>query len=106
MLCDMSPHFSHGFTDSDIVIKKLAMSSSVPFGERGKLLRNGVEEADDDSYRCGLHVIAELVDGSWIGYTVMAIKLHLLPNSEKDGGKHEDRGPVLKSIAAVDTGVK
>lgn len=106
MLGNMFPHFSHGLTDGDVVVEKLAVSSSLPFGEGGKLLRDSMEETDDDADRSCLHVVAELGDSSGVGYTVMAIKLHLFPDSEEDGGDHEDRRPVLQTITAVHTGVE
>lgn len=106
MLDHMILHFRHGITDRHVVVEELSMAPGIPFGERGELLRDSVEEANDDSNWCGFHVIAELVDRGLVGHAVMAIELHLFPDSQQDGGEHEDRGPVLESVAAVHAGVE
>ena len=71
------------------------MSPGLPLRKGGELLRDGVEQANDDTNWRRLHVGAELVDGSGVWYTIVAVELHLLPYREKDGGKHEDCWPVL-----------
>jgi len=106
MLDHMILHFRHGITDSDIVVEELTMSSCIPFSERGKLLGDGVEETNDDTDWGSFHVVAELVNSSRIGNTVVAIELHLFPDSKEDGGKHEDRGPVFEPVTTVHAGVK
>lgn len=40
---DVLPHFSHRLTDSDVVVEELAVPPSIPLGEGGKLLGNGME---------------------------------------------------------------
>jgi len=106
MLDNMILHFRHGITDSDVVVEELTMSSCIPFGERGKLLGDGVEETNNDTNWSGFHVIAELINSSRIRNAVVAIKLHFFPDSKEDGGKHEDRGPVLEPVTTVHAGVK
>jgi len=105
MLGYMFPHLSHGLTDSDVIVEKLTVSSCLPLGECRKFLRDGVEETNDDTNWGSLHVVAELIDGSSVGNSVMAIELHFFPDGEKDRGNHEDRGPVLQSVSAVYAGV-
>lgn len=99
-------HFGHGITNCDIVVEELAMTSGIPFSEGRKFLRDGVEEANDDTHGSGFHVVAELVHRSLIRDTVMAIELHLFPDGKEDGGEHEDGGPVLETVTAVNAGVQ
>jgi len=101
MLCDMFPHFGHSLTDGDIVVEELTVSSRLPFREGRELLGDGVEETNNDTDGGCLHVVAELVDSSSVGDSVVAIELHLFPDGEKDGGDHEYGGPVLEPIAAI-----
>lgn len=102
MLGDMFPHFRHRLTDGNVVVEKLAMPPCFPLSEGRKLLRDGVEETDNDTNWSCFHVIAELVNGRSIRDTVMAVKLHLFPDGEEDRGDHENRGPVLQSVTTVD----
>lgn len=92
---------SHGLTNGRVVVEQLAVASGIPLSESGQLLRNSVEQADDDADRNGLHVGAELVDRDGIRHTVVAIELHLLPDGQENGRQHEDGGPVLETISAV-----
>lgn len=82
------------------------MLPGLPFREGWELLRDGMEESDDDADWCGLHVVAEFVDRSWVWGAVCAIELHLLPNSEQYRCKHEDCRPVLEAITTVDTRIE
>ncbi len=106
MLDDMLAHFSHGLADSGVVVEQLAVSPSVPLGEGGELLRNGVEEPDNDADGHRLHVATELLDSDRVGNAVVAVELNLLPDGEEDGGEHEDGGPVLQALTAVDARVE
>ena len=106
MLGYVSSHFSHRLADCNVVVEKLTMSASVPIGESRKFLAYGVEETHNDTNWSGLHIAAELVDSSSVGYTVVAVELHLFPNSKEDGGNHKNRWPVLQSVATVDAGVQ
>lgn len=106
MLDDMLSHLGHGITDSDIVVKQVAVLTGVPVGEGWELLRDGVEEAHNNTDRGGFHVVAELVHRHGVGDAVVAVKLHLFPHSQEDGSQEEDGGPVLHLLAAVDTGVE
>ena len=101
MLDHMILHFGHGVADGDVVVQQLPVAASIPLGEGRKLLGDGVEETDDDADRCCLHVVAELVDGGLVRNAVVAVELHLFPDSKQDGGEHEDCGPVLESVTAV-----
>jgi len=105
MLCHMIPHFSHGITNSDVVVEELTMSSCLPLSECWKLLGDGVEKTNNHTDRSGLHIVTELVDDSRIGNTVVAVELHLLPDGKKNRSEHEDRRPVLEPVTAVYTGV-
>lgn len=105
MLGHMFPHFGHRITHCNVVVEELSVSAGIPIREGWKLLRDGVEETNDDTNGGGLHVGTEFVDGSSVWNPVMAIELHLFPNSKENGGNHEDGGPVLESIAAVYAGV-
>ena len=82
------------------------MSSGLPLSESRQLLGDGMEETDDDTDGSGLHIVAELVDGSGVWNTVTRIELHLFPDSQENGGEHEDRGPVLEPITTVHAGVQ
>lgn len=106
MLGDMFPHFSHGLADGNVIVQELTVSSSLPLGESRQLLGDGVEEADDNTNGSRLHVIAELVHGRSVRDAVVAVELHLLPDSEEDGGDHKDRRPVLQTVATVDARVE
>jgi len=105
MLRNMLFHFSHGFAYSDVVVQELTVSSSIPFSEGRKLLGDGVEETNNDTHWCGLHVATELVDSSGVRNTVVAVELHFFPDGKEDGGEHENCGPVLESVTTVHTGV-
>lgn len=105
MLGDMFPHLGHGITDCDVVVEELAVSSSIPVGEGRELLRDGVEESDNNTNGCCFHIRAEFIDSGRIRNTIMAIELHLFPDSEKNGRQHEDGRPVLETVATVNTGV-
>lgn len=106
MLEDMLSNFSHGLADGNVIIKQLTMSASIPLREGGQLLRDGVEEANNDTNRSRLHVITELVDSDGVRHTVMAVELDLFPDSQEDGSQHEDGRPVLETLATVNGRVK
>lgn len=106
MLDDVLADLGHGLADGDVVVQQVAVLGGVPVHEGGQLLGDGVEQADNDADGSGLHVAAELVDGSGIGHAVVAVELHLLPDGKQDGSQHEDGGPVLEALTAVDTGVQ
>lgn len=113
----------HGLADIRVGGKQLVVLASLPVSESGQLLGNSLEKADDDTDRGRLHVVAELVDSrdvlrstlvisiakNTVGTywnTVVAVKLHLLPNSEENCSQNEDSRPVLEPITTVHTGVK
>lgn len=106
MLDHMILHFCHGITDRGVVVEELPVPSCIPFGEGRKLLGDGVEETDNDTHWSSFHVTAELVNRSLIRHTVVAVELHLFPDSKEDGGKHEDSWPILEAITAVHAGVE
>lgn len=98
----MSADLGHGITDSWIGLKELVMLTSVPVKESRKLLGDGRKEANNDANRGALHLASELVDGCLVGDAVIAVELNELPDSEENGGKHEDGGPVLQLVSAID----
>ena len=102
----MTLDLSQSVTDSRVGAEELVVLSSVPLLKTRQLGGDGLEEANDDTDRRGLHVIAELVDGLLIRDTVVAVELHLLPDGEKNGSQHEDRGPVLELVTGVDRAVQ
>lgn len=71
------------------------MSSGLPFCEARELLRYCMEETHNNTYRYGLHICAEFVDSYFVEHTVVAVKLHLLPNYKKDRGEYEDYWLIL-----------
>lgn len=102
MLEDMLSNFGHGLADGNVIIKQLTVPASIPLREGGQLLRDGVEEANNDTNRSRLHVITELVNSDGVRHTVVAVELDLLPDSQEDRSQHEDGRPVLETLSAVD----
>lgn len=98
----MSTDFGHCVANGGVGSQQVVVLPGVPLGEAGELLADGAEEADDDTDRSALHVIAELPDGLLVGYAVVAIELHELPDGKKNGSKHEDGWPVLQLVTRVD----
>lgn len=113
----------HGLADIRVGGKQLVVLAGLPIGESGQFLGNSLKKSDDNTDRSRLHVVAELVNGRDIlksrlvmlivkntvgSYrnTVMAVKLHFLPNSEKNSSQDENGGPVLEPVTTVHTGVK
>jgi len=80
MLGDMLLDFGQSIADGRIRVQELVMTASVPIHEVGQLLADGLEQANNDTDRSALHVVAELVDSRLIRCTVVCIELHLLPN--------------------------
>ncbi len=58
----MSAHLCQGMAYIHVGAQQIVVFGSVPFLEGGKLLRNRGEETNNDTHRCGLHVVAELAD--------------------------------------------
>lgn len=113
----------HSLADIRVGGKQLVVLAGLPIGESGQFLGNSLEKPDDDTNGSRLHVVAELVDGRDIlksilvkfypqkytgtyRNTVMAVKLHFLPNSKEDCSEDVDGRPVLKPITAVHARVK
>ena len=79
------------------------MFRGIPFQERGELLRDGLEEANDNTDWSSLHVVAEFLDDSIVWYTVVAVELHTFPDAQQNRGENEDSRPILELVATVDT---
>lgn len=124
MLLNMMSDLGHGLADIRVGGKQLVVLAGLPISESGQFLGDSLEESDDDTDRSRFHVVAELVNSRDIlrsrrlvisfvknmagtyWNTVMAVKLHFLPNSKENCSQNEDSRPVLKPITTVHTGVK
>lgn len=78
----------------------------VPFLQTGQLGGDGLEEANNHTDRRGLHVFAKLVDSALVRYAVVAVELHLFPDGQENGGKHENCRPILQLVARVHRAVQ
>lgn len=79
------------------------MFRGIPFQEGGKLLGDGLEEANDDTDWSRLHIVAKFLDNGIVWYSVVAIKLHAFPNAQQNRGENKDCRPVLELVATVNT---
>lgn len=66
MLFDMLTDLRHGVAHIRIRVQQLVVLLRVPLGEGGQLLRDGLEQPDNNPDGSGLHVGAELVNGGLI----------------------------------------
>lgn len=98
----MRTDLGHRIAHRRIAVQEVVVFPGVPLREGRKLLRDGREQADDDTDRGRLHVGAELLHCRLIGHAVVAVELNKLPHGEDDGSEHEDGRPVLQLVAAVD----
>ena len=103
---DVTSDLGQRIADSWVRAKNVVVLGSVPLLEARKLGGDGLEEANDDTDRSGLHVITELVDSLLVRNAVVAVELHLLPDGQENGGQHEDGWPVLELVARVDRAVQ
>jgi len=97
------PDFTHCIAYIRVRVEKVVMFRSIPFGESGELLRDSLEEANNDTNRGRFHVRTELVNSSAIWYPIVTVELHLFPDSEQDGGEYENSRPILELITTVHT---
>lgn len=102
MLLDMRANLGHGIADSLVVGKDMGVLASVPFKEAWQFGGNGTEKANNDTERNAFHLVTKLRNGTLVGYAVVLVKLHHLPDGENESGQHKDGWPVLELVAAVD----
>jgi hypothetical protein len=62
----MFPDLGHGVANIGIRKQQVVVLLCLPISESGELLRNCLEQANDDSDRDSLHIIAELLHGGSI----------------------------------------
>lgn len=62
----MLADFRHGAAHIRVRVQQVVVLLRLPVRERRKLLRNCLEQTDNDANRSGLHVSAELIHGSRI----------------------------------------
>ena len=62
----MFADFSQGRAHSVVRVQLCVVLLGVPFSQRWEFLRNGREEADNDTHRCGFHIRAKFVDNLFI----------------------------------------
>jgi hypothetical protein len=99
---DVRANLGHGIADSRVRVEQVVVFPRIPLSEGGELLGDGREETNNDTNRCALHLAAELVDGTKVRDTVVAVELNQLPDCEEDSSEHEDGRPVLQLVATVD----
>lgn len=121
----MMADLCHRLADVRVGGKQMMVLAGLPIGESRQFLRDSLEKTDNDPDRSRFHVVAEFVYSRDIlmrhklvkhslstiivktyGNTVMAVKLHFLPNSKQNRSQDKDSRPVLKPITTVHTGVK
>lgn len=66
MLYNVLANFRHGGTHVGIRVKQVVMLLRLPIREGGQLLRDSLEQADNNADRSGLHIGAEFIHGSRI----------------------------------------
>lgn len=66
MLRNMLADLGHSVTNIGVRVEQVMMLLCFPVGERRELLRDRLEQADNDTNRSGLHIIAELIHSSSI----------------------------------------
>ena len=80
----MIADFTHGVADLGIRCQESMVLVGIPIDDCRQLLRDSLEEANDHTYWCSLHVVAEFVDSGVVRHTIVAIELHALPHGEQD----------------------
>jgi len=71
------------------------MFRRVPFNERWQLLGNSLEETNYNANGGGLHIVAELIHGSVVRDTVVAVELHALQTARRTDAKMKMVGQFL-----------
>lgn len=66
VLRNMLADLGHGIADVGIRVQQVVVLLRLPIRECRQLLRDGLEQTNNHSDGRGLHVIAELLDGSGI----------------------------------------
>ena len=102
----MRPNLGHSITDGLVGVQDMMMLAGIPLHKGGELGAHGLEKTNNNTDGSALHLGAELLDGVLVGNTVVAVKLHLLPDEQENDGEHEDGGPVLQLLTGVDRRVQ
>ena len=125
----MLTDFGHSAAHVRVRVEQVVVLLRLPVRKCGQLLRDGLEQANNNANRSGLHVGAEFVHsrrilkekkkkihelpynnwrngGSAYRCPIVRVKLHLFPHSQQDTGQDEDDRPVLQPVATVHTRVE